>query len=521
MSGIPLNNVPDVWNNTVQKFPNKTAAIFEGQSHTFAELDARVRRISGALRDRCGVRHGDRVSIATPNCLEFYLTYWAAVHLGAVVSPVNIRLHTDGIRYVLNTSESETLIVHRSTWRAMQPALEDCPNIKHVVAAGFEGGEEGASDVPEGTVPFAELEAAQPLEFPCAEIGGEDLVTLVYTSGTTGQPKGAVMTHDNELFNIKNNIVAHSCRHEDVNLLVVAMFHCTGLYSIVPTSAYLGSTVVIAQRPNVSELVQLVQQHRITTFIAVPSLLYFVTTMKGLDEYDLSSLRMIAYSGSPMPRQTITRLREKFPNVALHNFFGLTETISITHVLPSEDALERAESIGKVLPDVGMKIIDEDGNEVPPGEVGELCFRKENVVREYWRRPGLLEESMIDGWFRTGDLASVDEQGYVYLKGRKKDMIIVGGENVYALEVENVLLSHDRIRDAAVVGIEATGIATYLGELIKAVVVLQPDAQLTDRDVKRHCAERLATFKVPHQVVFVEELPRNPSGKVLKEQLKQ
>lgn len=520
MSGIPINNVPDVWNNTVAKFPNKTAVIFEGESHTFAELDERIRRISAALRERCRVQKGDRVSIAMPNCLEFYLTYWGAVHLGAVVSPVNIRLRSDGMQYVINTSESETLLVHRSTWRAVGEALEGCPNIKHVVTVGFGGGEEASADIREGAIPFAELEAADPLEFPCAEIGGDDLVTLVYTSGTTGQPKGAVMTHDNELFNIKNNIIAHSCRHEDVNLLVVPMFHCTGLYSIVPTSAYLGSTVVIASRPNMSELAQLVQEHRITTFTGVPSLLHFLVTMKDLDKYDLSSIRMIAYSGSPMPRQTITRLREKFPQVALHNFFGLTETISITHVLPSEDALERAESIGKVLPDVGMRIIDEDGNEVPTGEVGELCFRRENVVREYWRRPGLLEEAMIDGWFRTGDFAMVDENGYVFLKGRKKDMIIVGGENVYALEVENVLVSHDAIRDAAVVGVEATGIATYLGELIKAVVVVEPGAELSERDVKRHCAERLATFQIPHVVEFRDELPRNPSGKVLKEELK-
>jgi acyl-CoA synthetase (AMP-forming)/AMP-acid ligase II len=516
MSGIPLSNVPDVWNNVVAKFPNKTAVIFEGESHTFAELDDRIRRMSASLRERCGVRKGDRVSIAMPNCVEFYLTYWAAVHLGAVVSPVNIRLNAEGMRYVINTSESETILVHRSVWRAVAEALEDCPAIKHVVAAGFEGDEEAPAD----TIPFAELEAADPIDLPCASIDGDDLITLVYTSGTTGQPKGAVMTHDNELFNIKNNIVAHSCRHEDVNMLVVAMFHCTGLYSIVPTSAYLGSTVVIAQRPNMSELAQLIQDHRITSFIGVPSLLHFLTTMRDFDDYDLSSLRMIAYSGSPMPRQTITRLREKFPHVRLHNFFGLTETISITHVLPSEDALERAESIGKVLPDVGMKLIDEGGNEVASGEVGELCLRRENVVREYWRRPGLLEESMIDDWFRTGDLASVDDQGYVYLKGRKKDMIIVGGENVYALEVENTLLAHDDIRDAAVVGIEATGIATYLGELIRAVVVAEPDAELSERDVKRHCSERLATFKVPHQVEFRDELPRNPSGKVLKEELK-
>jgi acyl-CoA synthetase (AMP-forming)/AMP-acid ligase II len=302
-------------------------------------------------------------------------------------------------------------------------------------------------------------------------------------------------------------------------MLVVPLFHCTGLNSIITTSAYLAGTVVIAPYPNIKELVELVERHRITTFLGVPTLFHFVTAMKDLAAHDLSSLRLIAYSGSPMPSETIRRLRQKFPGVWLHNFFGLTETISITHVLADCDADARPESIGKVLPDVGQKIIDDAGNEVPPGTVGELCFHRSEVIREYWKRPDLLAQSMAGEWFRTGDFALVDEDGYVYLKGRKKDMIIVGGENVYALEVEMVLLSHEKVLEAAVVGVKATGVRAYLGELVKAIVVPR-DPSLTEAELKRFCTGKLTNYQVPQIVEFRESLPRTPSGKVMKSDLK-
>jgi long-chain acyl-CoA synthetase len=266
--------------------------------------------------------------------------------------------------------------------------------------------------------------------------------------------------------------------------------------------------------------VQLVERHRVTTFLGVPTMFYFLSAMKDLGKYDLSSLKLIAYAGSPMPPQTIRRLREKFPYVELRNFFGLTETISVTHVLPSEDALKHPDSVGKLLPEVHHKIIDEQGNDVKSGEVGELCFARENVVTGYWKQQALLEQSMAGDWFRTGDLACVDEDGYLFLKGRKKEMIIVGGENVYALEVESVILTHDKVLEAAVVGVPATGVREYLGELVKAVVVPKSGATLTELDIKRHCAERLATYKVPQIVEFREKLPRNPAGKVMKAELK-
>ena len=197
----------------------------------------------------------------------------------------------------------------------------------------------------------------------------------------------------------------------------------------------------------------------------------------------------------------------------------LTETISATHVLPDQDADTRPDSIGKLLPEVYQKIIDEEGNEVPPGVVGELCFHRSNVVQGYWNQPGRLEKSIVDGWFRTGDLACMDEEGYVHLKGRKKEMIIVAGENVYALEVENALYAHDGVLEAAVIGVPAIGARAYLGELVKAVIVPKEGVVLTEVEIKRHCAERLPSYKVPQVIEFREKLPRNASGKVVKREL--
>ncbi|MEW6357318.1 MAG: AMP-binding protein [Planctomycetota bacterium] len=511
MSGTPQHSLIDVWNENLEKFPNKTAFIYQDETYTFAEIDRMASALSGHLQRRFGVKKGDRVCTALPNCIEYVIAYWAIMKLGAVIVPVNTRLSPDDIAYVLTTTKGEVLFAHGDVWEPVEEALGQAPNIKTVIAV-----ESSAEE----TVPFDDLIAeGRPGDTP--PIAEGDMAIIMHTSGTTGRPKGAIMKHGNVLFNLKNAIMTHSFRHEDVHMLVVPMFHATALYSMLPSNAYQGSTVVIAPKPDIKELVGLIEKHRITTFIGVPTLFYFLTTMKKLEKHDLSSLRLIAYAGSPMPPQTIVRLREKFPKIALHNFFGLTETISMTHVLPSQDALERADSIGKVLPQVRQLIVDDDGRPVPPGTIGELCFAKENVIDDYWKRPGLLGEAMIDGkWFRTGDYALVDGQGYVYLKGRKKEMIIVGGENVYVNEVENVVLSHPDVLEVAVVGVPATGVRAYLGEVVKAAVVLKPGSKATELDIKRHCSAKLASYEMPQIIQFMDELPRNPTGKVLKQKLK-
>jgi fatty-acyl-CoA synthase len=510
MNGLPLHTLPDIWRNIVGKFPHKAAVIYEGRSVTYADIDALIARVAEALRARYGLGRGDRVAVALPNCLEFFVIYWATILSGGVIVPVNTRLRAEEMEYVIQNADAKLLAVHKSFWPAIEAALTHRPD-QPLVTLDF--GREGAAT-------WSDLTPGDPGAPEPPALTEDDLAVVAYTSGTTGQPKGAMMDHGAVLFNVKNCLVAHSFRHEDVHLLVIPMFHCTPLYSLLPSSAYLGSTIVVAPRPAIAEVAALIQQHRVTTFIGVPTLFHFLVTMRDFDQYDLSSLKMISYAGATMPVQTIRRLHERLPWVEMRNFFGLTETTSVTHILPGPDALSRPDSVGKVLPDVGFMIADESGAPLPPGEIGELCFRRENVVRGYYSRPGLLEESIRDGWFHTGDLAMVDEDGYLYLRGRSKDMIIVGGENVYAEEVEAVIMAHGQVLECAVVGVEATGVRAYLGELVKAVVVLEEAAALTEADLKRHCAQHLASYKVPQLVQFRSELPRNPSGKVLKRDLR-
>jgi len=510
MNGLPLYTLQDIWANTVGRFPNKTAVICEGEAFTYREIDGAIARVGQVLRARFGLRRGDRIAVAMPNSLEFFLAYWATVLSGGVIVPINTRLRAEEMEYVIANADARALLVHKSVWPAIEAALAKT-GAQRLVTADFE--------LP-GHTTWEEVVAGDDAAPGAEAVGEDDLAVIAYTSGTTGQPKGAMMNHGNILFNVKNCLVAHSFRHEDVHLLVVPMFHCTPLYSLLPSSAYLGSTIVIAPQPQITLVAKLIQEHRVTTFIGVPTLFHFLVTMRDFAHYDFSSLRTVSYAGATMPVQTIRRLKEKLPWVRTRNFFGLTETTSVTHVLPDADALTRGDSVGKVLPDVGVMIADEQGQPLPPGEVGELCIRRENVVPGYWNRPGLLEESIRDGWFHTGDLAMVDDQGYLYLRGRSKDMIIVGGENVYANEVEAVIMSHGKVMECAVVGIEATGVRAYLGELVKAVVVAEEGSDLSEAEVKRHCAQHLASYKVPQLVEFRPELPRNPSGKVLKRDLK-
>jgi acyl-CoA synthetase (AMP-forming)/AMP-acid ligase II len=254
----------------------------------------------------------------------------------------------------------------------------------------------------------------------------------------------------------------------------------------------------------------------------VPSVLPRITALPNVGQFDTKALRVIGYAGSFMPVRTVRELQRLFPDAELHNFFGLTETISATHALNGDESYDRPDSIGRLLPFVEALIVDEAHQPVPAGTVGELLFARENVIEGYWNRPGKLEESLLEvngrRWFNTGDLAAVDAEGFFFIKGRKKDMIIVGGENVFAAEVEAVLLNHEKVKEAAVKGIPATGIRESLGEMIKAYVVAA-DPSLTEMEIRRHCHKTLPSYKIPHVIEFLPALPRNPAGKVVKDQL--
>jgi acyl-CoA synthetase (AMP-forming)/AMP-acid ligase II len=509
MSADPADqfrHIAEIWETVPQRVGDRPGATYLGRTRSYNELYSTTRRISAAYAQRFGLRRGDLIAAAMPNCIEFYLAYWAAVRSGIVVVPINTRLLPRDMLAVAQDVGAKLLLTHEDIWPGLEGLELPTPTVGVEVEA-------------EGVVPFGELAEFDGDADACPDIEPDDLMLIMHTSGTTGRPKGALITHANLLFNIRVARDGHELTGDDVHLLVAPMFHCTALYTMLPSSAWLGAQIVIAPAPDLNDIVDLIETQRCTTVFSVPTMFHFMASRPDITERDLKSLRLLGYAGAPMPTGTIKKLRATFPGVKLHNFFGLTETIAMTHVLPDADADTRPDSIGLPLPGIQQRIVREDGTDAGPGEIGELCLGRGNVVGDYWNRPGLMAKSIQGEWFHTGDLALADENGYVYLKGRKKDMIIVGGENVYALEVESVIRKMDGVADVAVVGAPATGLREAMGELVRAVVVPEADAALTELDVKRFCNGKLAGYAVPQLVEFRDALPRNPAGKVVKHEL--
>jgi long-chain acyl-CoA synthetase len=500
MSGSgDAQSLVEVWRHCVRRGADRIGARGDGEVLSYGELDARAGSLAGALAGRWGVKPGDRVCIYLPNSVDFYVAYWATHLAGGVVAAVSQRLGRKEAAYVVSAT-APRVVFHQGE---VKPPLEGCDAARTV-----ELGE------------LRETVSAGEAAPPAPPTSGDDLAVLAHTSGTTGEPKIAEVTHANLLFNLRIAILAHSLRADDAVQVGVPMFHCTPLYSLMPAAARLGAALVITAETSAAGQARTAAREGSSVWFGVPTLFHQLAAAPGLGPEVMAGVRLLAYAGSPMRPDTIRRLHQRWPHLALHNFFGLTETISMTHVLPAADALERADSVGRVLPDVRVRIAGKGGAEVPRGEVGELCFHRDNVIRAYWGKPGLLEKSFDGEWFRTGDLAREDPEGYLYLQGRSKDMIIVSGENVYAAEVEAVVARCPGVADVAVVGVPASGVRASLGELVKAVVVRAVGAEVSELDVKRHCAAELASYKVPHVVEFREGLPRNPAGKVQKEELK-
>ncbi|MCX7599114.1 MAG: AMP-binding protein [Armatimonadetes bacterium] len=425
---------------------DRPAVISDGRLWTYADVAEASGRLAAWLKDKCGVGPDTRVAIAMRNRAEIVVAYCAAISLGATVLPVNYRLGDEALAHVLREGGPACLVA------------DEAPDASLIAEARELGVTVlGVGAAPEWDERWDQALAQALRPHVSADVNPDAPAVILYTSGTTGLPKGAVMPHRALVFNIRTAIAGHGLRPDDVHLLAIPYFVPTACYTLVNLAAYQGAALVMAPDAEMSTVVPLIERWRCTTFFGVPTMFFFLTAYPRLAEHDLRSLRLIAYSGSPMPVRTIRRLRELFPGVLTHNFFGLTETIAMTHVLPSADADVRPESIGKLLPGIAARIVGEDGQELPPGQVGELVFRRDVIIPEYWRRPGLLEESIREGWFHTGDLASVDEEGYFYVHGRSKDLIIVAGQNVYALEVEQVIMRLESVREVAVVGVPATG----------------------------------------------------------------
>ncbi|MDQ2731786.1 MAG: acyl--CoA ligase, partial [Armatimonadota bacterium] len=428
---------------------------------SFRGLAEAAADVARGLWNECGVRPGDHVALLLPNCVSFLPAYFGILRAGAVAVPINARLKPAEFEFILGDCDAQVLFVHPRTWPAVKTALESLPDWKgRLVGVDFPPG----ADVPDGMLSLSALcmvggDTPAPSVAFC-----DDVAAIIYTSGTTGRPKGAMLTHGNVLFNIEATKAGHGLVGSDIHLLVVPLFHVTGLNTIMPTALEGGAQLVVSAQVDPAQLISVIRKHGCTTFFGVPTTFYLLTNLKDVRREDLRTLRLIAYSGAPMAPLTIGKLREMFRGVELHNFFGLTETTSVSTVLPDDQAIERCESVGLPPPGVELAIWGESGDFLPAGEVGELVIRGLSVFKGYYKRPEATTEALKDGWFHTGDTATLDEEGYLFLRGRKKELIIVAGENVYPIEVENALCSHPAVQEAAVFGKPDR----FLGESVQA-----------------------------------------------------
>lgn len=500
--------------------PDRTAVVFEGKRFTFSELNERANRLANALMG-LGVEKGDRVAILQINCNQYVEAYYGAAKLGAIFVPLNFRAKREELVHMLNHSESSALLVGERYVELVDSMRPELPLMKHYITLDSKQ---------EGMLDYEELLAEASDEEVFTDIGDDDITILMYTAGTTGLPKGVPLTHNSFSVYVMENVSPADLEIEETNLLTMPLYHVAGMQAVF-AATYGGRTLAMMRQFEVNEWLETVQQEKANRAMLVPTMLKRVIDHPDLNKYDLSSLKVITYGAAPMPFEVIKKAISIFPGVNFINAFGQTETAStITTLGPDDHVIEGTEeekekklrrltsSIGRPMSDIEMKVIDETGNDVPPGEVGEIVARGPRVMSGYWKDAEKTAKTIDkDGWLHTSDMGYVDEEGYFYLAGRGDDMIIRGGENISPEEVENVLYAHPAVEEAAVIGVPSE----EWGQEPKAIVALKEGNTATADELMEFCRERLASFKRPRSVVFIDELPRTSTGKILKRILRE
>lgn len=499
--------------------PEKEAIVVEEKRIRFEQLNERVNRLANAMM-AMGVQQGDRVALIHVNCSQCVEAYFATARLGCIYVPLNFRARETEMAYMVNTAEVHTLFVGQRYLDLVDVIRPQVPTVRNFVSI----------DGPrEGYLEYEPTLASASADDVFTEIGDDDTTILMYTAGTTGFPKGVMLSHNSFAIYMLENVTPADPITEEKNILTVPLYHVAGIQAMM-AGVYGGRTLVMERQFDPVEWMQLVQRERVSRAMMVPTMLKQLLDHEDFDKYDLSSLRVITYGAAPMPLPVIRKAMEVFPDVSFINAFGQTETASTITSLGPEDhdltgteeekelKLKRLSSIGRPMSDVEMAIMDEDGNQLPPGEVGEIVARGPRVMSGYWKEDDKTAKTIDkDGWVHTGDMGYVDEAGYFFLAGRTSDMIIRGGENISPEEVEAVLHEHDAIEEAAVIGVPDE----EWGEVPVCVVVLKKGKAASEDQIIEHCRGALASYKRPRTVHFAEDLPRNQMGKVLKRDLRE
>ena len=492
--------------------PDKEALVYGPQRLDYAELNARVNRLAHALEAK-GLKKGDGVGILAWNCLDYVVIYGAAAKGGYILSRFSPRLLREELEYMINYSEISALCVGPELVELTASLAGKIPNVKHLIAI---------EEKQPGMDFLDDLLAAQPADEPDNIPEEDDRLQIIYTSGTTGVPRGALYTNRHVWEDTRTLVIDMALQPSDRHLQIAPLFHIAG-DTIMRSLLYQGACNVIAKSFDPAAVLQTIHDEKISHLQIVPTHLIAMLGLPDVKKYDLSSLRMMWYGASPMPVELLKRGMETFGPIFTQGYGQSESGPAIAH-LPCEEhnviGTPRERILGSVgHPDMGVqvRIVDEHDKDLPPGEPGEIIVRSKHRMQEYWHKPEDTAATIVDGWLHTGDVGVYDEEGYIYIVDRKKDLIISGGENIYPREVEEVLYRMEAVHEVAVIGVPDP----YWVERVHAVICLKPGCTCTADDVKAFCKQHLAGFKAPKSVAFVAALPKTATGKILKKDLRE
>ncbi|MGI9431153.1 MAG: acyl-CoA synthetase [Myxococcota bacterium] len=483
--------------------------VERGRRFTYAELDARSNRIAAALRSR-GIGPGDRVAFLLMNGAEYVEAYYGVAKLGAVMVPLNWRLVPDELSFILSDAGAVALIFDSEFDEAAAALHGGDTQLRVWLRVGDEAGA-AATGFADDYDAACDAESSDPV---VTDVCDDDLLFIMYTSGTTGLPKGAVHTHSTmAAASITMNMTADT-RMGDRYLQMLPLFH-VGALTPMTGCLHRGCAVILMRQFDPAAVFPLIEAEKISAGLAVPAMLNFMLASGGHESNDHSTVRWMMSGAAPVP----VALIEKYADlgIEIHQVYGLTETCGPACLISPEAALAKAGSTGPAFFHTDVRVVDTDGADVAPGEVGEVIIRGAHIMKEYWNRPDATAETIRDGWLYSGDLATIDKEGFVYIQDRKKDMIITGGENVYPAEIEDVLARHPKLSESAVIGLPSD----RWGESPAAIVVANPGETVTADEVIEFCTGKLARYKIPRVVEFIDVIPRNPTGKILKRLLRE
>jgi fatty-acyl-CoA synthase len=502
--------IADLLRRTAARVPAKLAIVCGETRWTYAEFDGIVERLAAGFAQR-GVGKGERFAILARNSHAFAALRFALARIGAVLTPINFMLKPEEVAYILGHAGARWLATDTDLAPVARAARQLAGVVEHLVWLPSEEESEPQTDM----FSFDELTRAKG-PVPEVEFTGADVAQVIYTSGTESSPKGAMLTHDAVIWQYVSCIVNAGIAETDLMLHALPLYHCAQLDVFFGPAIYVGATNIITARPTPGNLLSLIETFRITSFFAPPTVWISLLRSPQFESTNLSSLSKGYYGASSMPIEVLRELAQRLPNVKLWNLYGQTEIAPLATMLGPEDQLRKPGSCGRPVINVETRVVDFEMRDVEPGEIGEIVHRSPHLMLGYIHDDERTEAAFEGGWFHSGDLATIDNQGYITVVDRKKDMIKTGGENVASREVKEALYHMPAVSEVAVIGVPHP----YWVEAVVAVVVVKPGQSVNESEVIGYASSKLASFKVPKRVVFAEALPKNPTGKLLKRQLR-